>query len=269
MLTTRIRNLLVDLLDTARHLERESLHLSLDVLAPAFGPQHITPLGDIKTIAEVNRPRPMGEVAAERAMVLWRSGIYEPPGCNAHEIDAMIRSSMGLTWPTADAIKWRTDAAYTKNGMFAWCGAFAAFCYGAAGLLEEIRRKHMASTVRLYDYWAGTDRYAEDHQGVEPGDLVVVGDPNGKRFGTHICVAVAGYDGGAVRSGVVHTVEGNARGVMPDGGIAEGVVRRSRPLSKKHGGPGFGGTCAESGLGQWAEVMHVYRPTEDDRVASV
>jgi hypothetical protein len=84
----------------------------------------------------------------------------------------------------------------------------------------------------------------------------VVGD-GAKKQGTHITMVYRV----SLKEGLVYTVEGNARGLLPDSTVGEGVIKRTRPLPKRVDGPGLNkhAKCPLSGLPQSAEVMHVYR----------
>jgi hypothetical protein len=64
-------------------------------------------------------------------------------------IDTMIRSDKGLGWTWEDP--------YEANGDYAWCGAFAARCYRAAGLSPLLALAYFSSTYRLARY----GRYAQ------------------------------------------------------------------------------------------------------------
>ena len=85
-----------------------------------------------------------------------------------------------------------------------------------------------------------------------------------KRPGEHICV-VERVDFDAK---LVHTVEGNARGIGPDGEVFEGVIKRTRPWPKSKGGLGRRRSmkCPVSGLSQSAEIIWAYRPLAEDIV---
>lgn len=60
-------------------------------------------------------------------------------------IDEYIRTDVGLLW------SWLPP--YAKDGDYQWCGAFAAVCWRAAGLHQEIAKYAFSSTYRL-DRWA-------------------------------------------------------------------------------------------------------------------
>lgn len=193
-------------------------------------------------------------------IALWESHVEEPPGVGYGAITDLIMGDDALDWNTCDAVTWRPGAAYTKNRMFAWCGATAAKGQGAAGLKRALRYKDMASTGRLYRAFAKTARYIPLDQ-IQPGDVVVVGD-GGKREGDHIVtvIAVGEYPG------LLTTIEGNASGLGPNGKVFEGVVKRTRALPARFGGPVHNPAirCPISGLKLSARAMHAYRFLDDD-----
>jgi hypothetical protein len=173
-------------------------------------------------------------VAADPAAVVlatahaeWLRGVVEPgtPGMTsgASIIDGYIRGPQGLGWPTCDIKTWKPGVPYTRNGAFQWCGAFAAFCWGAAGLSPAARYKRLPGTPRLLAWARGTDRLIRPAD-LRPGDIAVVG-PQGDVDGEHI-VIVRGVNPGDS----ILTYEGNAKGPIPSGAIVEGVISRSRPF---------------------------------------
>jgi hypothetical protein len=186
-----------------------------------------------------------GRTAIDCAESLWKVGIYDPRRSDKSEagttsrmyIDRMIQSGLGWTW----------EPAYTGDGDFEWCGAFAAHCWRAAGLNAEARKTYFASTYRL-DRWARgqsvngkpnkkpADRLlAEIDENStalpwEPraGDILLIG-PAGSGYGKHICLVESYADG------VFRTIEGNGTGLAPNGKRWQGVVRAERKL----GGEGW------------------------------
>jgi hypothetical protein len=194
-----------------------------------------------------------------RALAAWREGILEPgqpPIGDAtgqpERIDDMMRGPLGSGWT------WRP--AYTKNGQAAWCGFFAAWCLGDA-IPSDDRARIMPSTYRLQQAAAarhpGLARLSPTE--AQPGDVLVVRNArDGKAWGDHITI-VERVDPAA---GLIHTVEGNARGWVPGArmGVAEdcreGVIRRTRPMR-----PGLMPPCPVSGLRQSAYAHAVYRWT--------
>lgn len=194
---------------------------------------------------------PVGDRVVQTALAIWAERIEEPSANDERgreHIDSFIRGATGLGW------SWEPQ--YIRNGQFAWCGAFAAECYGRNGLNASIRRKSLPSCYRLKRDLANL-RIALSS--IQPGDIVVVGGEGGKSWGDHITIAVE------VHGGLIYTVEGNARGLLPDGSEGEGVIKRTRPLPKTAGGPGISNAeCPVSGRPQSMEVMHVYRPRPAD-----
>lgn len=200
-----------------------------------------------------------GEQIAARALAIWAEGITEP---SRQGIGGNPERIWGFE-ANPDAMGWGWLEAYARNGQRAWCGAFAAAVYGAR-LDFAIRQKILPSCSRLYARW-GSRRVALAD--IQPGDIVVVGDrrPDSKGRptpqGNHITIALE------VRDGLVYTVEGNAKGRLPDGSIGEGVIKRTRPLPASAGGPGISGDeCPVSGRPQSMEVMFAYRPHPTDFV---
>lgn len=216
-----------------------------------------------------DRLRLAGEQAVEAATKAWQQLIVEPARRgtereSARWIDAIIRTPAGLNW------SWMQDE-FDVGTEFEWCGAFASYAWGAVGLALDLREMYFSSTSRLAAYAAyqahfGTTKESalraryprparederrvrlvlderstvEDLIGVEPraGDILLVGYP-GSRYGTHVTV-VESWD--PDRCGF-NTIEGNARGLWPDGkrrpGI-QGVTKNFRPLGLAAGESGY------------------------------
>ena len=184
---------------------------------------------------------------ADTALTEWRLGGAEPgpsPIANPKHIDEYIRGQLGLAW------SWLKP--YVKDEQFAWCGAFAAFCAGSAGAKYPIRFKRMASTLRINNHLRNSRGVALD--AIEPGDILVVTNGS-KSYGEHICVAVE-----KPVNGLVVTVEGNARGILGNGRVGNGVIRRTRPLAPmpKHR------RCPMSSLKQSHWVLYAIRFAPED-----
>jgi len=164
--------------------------------------------------------------AIRRAQAEWASVVREPQ----KRIDTYIRSDAGLQWSWVDP--------YERNGQFAWCGAFAAFCYTKAR--PQIRKKIFPSCYRLHSNWAKTSRYIHPDN-VRPGDIVVVYTSKRAAQGDHItlCTDISEF----ASDGIITTIEGNAHGTLGDDTRGEGVITRTRSLS---------------------EIAHVYRLLGDD-----
>ena len=173
---------------------------------------------DLQELPErlVNYPRPQrseqSSVAIDRALAEWSSMVEEPD----QRINTYIRSMEGIGWT------WEKE--YVKNGQFAWCGAFAAFCYTAVSF--KTRQKIFPSCYRLYSNWSQTSRRIEPRD-MLPGDIVVVYSSARATWGDHITLCrVAPIDG------KFETIEGNAHGTLGDGSHGEGVIARERSLDE-------------------------------------
>ena len=184
------------------------------------------------------------EECIERALGEHEQGVTEPP--KNYWVDregTMLRkprsefipatngqtqphSAMNIIKYIEDGLMWRLKMPYMnsanlKIGGFAWCGAFAGWC--DIRLKEEIRKKVMPSTYRLYEFCLGTPREIPLDQ-IQRGDIVIVGRAGGKRWGAHVTRALEVHDE------YVETIEGNAHGELGDGTWGEGVVIRKRPF---------------------------------------
>jgi hypothetical protein len=185
--------------------------------------------------------RKAGEKAVERALSMWALDIYDPKqddysdaaGTSAGHIVDMIHSGLGWTW-----------VGYAGDGDFEWCGAFAATCW--MDIKASLRKDYYSSTYRLDRYASYRSAFGEEPDArpadgarvriavdgrtalpVAPraGDILLVGK---KGYGTHICL-VESYD---PVTGVLNTIEGNARGLGPNGERQQGVIKTSRDLDE-------------------------------------
>lgn len=155
--------------------------------------------------------------------------VTEPGGGgDSSRINTYIKSVEGIGWD------WEKD--YTKNGQFAWCGAFAAFCYNSVRF--NIRYKIFPSCYRMYNAWGNTTRKVKD---IYTGDIVVIytSDEQSPAYGNHITIALGPPDS----EGFFETIEGNAKGYGPDGQYREGVSKRTRNIK---------------------DVAHIYRLASED-----
>jgi hypothetical protein len=155
--------------------------------------------------------------------------VTEPGGGgDSSRINTYIKSVEGIGWD------WEKD--YTRNGQFAWCGAFAAFCYNSARF--NIRHKIFPSCYRMYNAWGNTTRKVKD---IYTGDIVVVytSSEQSPAYGNHITIALGPPDS----EGFFETIEGNAKGYGPDGQYREGVSKRTRNVK---------------------DVAHIYRLASED-----
>jgi hypothetical protein len=152
--------------------------------------------------------------AIERAEAEFDRVVKDP----SDRINTYIQSREGLGW------SWEDD--YTRNGQFAWCGAFAAFCHVRVKM--DIRYKVFASCYRMYTNWAKTSRKIEI-QNAAPGDIIVVFTSKHTVQGDHITICNKHPD---IKNGYVETIEGNAKGELGDGEYGEGVIKRRRSLEE-------------------------------------
>jgi hypothetical protein len=173
------------------------------------------------------------EIVIAAAREEYERGVTDD-GQGAPRIDVYIKQ--GLTWKG-----WWRRAVWRrkyKPQNFEWCGAFCAFVFLTVKLTRQVRRKHLASCYRLWD-WTGRskpDARRIDKMELRPGDIAVCGPvPAGRgdsrklrkqrpRWGRHIVLVLN------VSQGLVHTFEGNAKGQLKGGVHGEGVIRGTRPL---------------------------------------
>ena len=199
--------------------------------------------------------RSRADALIEVARAEWLAHVEEPRAGQANgagQINRYIKE--GLGWPDANLNRRGKD--YRANGDFSWCGAFAAFCLSVVGLSASIRKRTLPSCYRLQRDLGETLR-AVDLKVLQPGDLLIVQRlRGGKSWGDHITV-VEDID---LEAGLAHTIEGNARGLLPDGTLGEGVVRRTRALTDE----ALRERCPVSGLRQTARAHRAYRFVDED-----
>ena len=211
----------VDILeDEVRRLKRDVSHLQLD----------LDPLKYVDRSFDHNaKPTHHVREVIERACDEWEKNVSEPGlGGDPSRITLYVKSREGLGWT------WEDD--YTKNGQFAWCGAFAAWCYTKVRF--NIRQKVFPSCYRMYNNWAGTSRKVGE---IKKGDIVVVYTSDQKKpdYGNHITIALSAPND----EGLFETIEGNAKGFDPDHNIREGVIKRERNIKN---------------------IAHIYRLRDED-----
>jgi len=177
---------------------------------------------------------------------IWKRKIIEPaksgdPANSAPDIDWLIRGKECANWHWLDE--------YTHNGQTAWCGFAQSYAFRYAGLKSHIVEKVLPSCYRLKK-WATENKRFVPVDEMRPGDIVLV-DSTGDGKANHITLCwqdvMAGswpelfQYGGTVGSfeysavyedGGFLTLEGNAKGLLPDGRIVEGYVARTRPLEQ-------------------------------------
>lgn len=167
------------------------------------------------------RPNEKTTEVLKRSESEWDKNVTEPEGGgNWQRINSYIKSTEGIGWT------WEDD--YTKNGDFAWCGAYAAFCYGDRVLLS-VRKNTFPSCYRMNRDWGNSSR-VQSKDSILAGDIVVVytSDSHSPSYGNHITIARSAPND----QGDFHTIEGNAHGVGPDQNWREGVSKRTRNLSQ-------------------------------------
>lgn len=142
-----------------------------------------------------------------------------------------IDEGLGSAW--SQPLYTNTNGASTKK--FFWCGAFVAYCYKDF-IKDDIRNKIFPSTYRMWEQWQGTKRQIKP-ENAKPGDIIVVGDSNSKKWGTHITLCKE------VTKEGIQTLEGNGIGMAACGEKKEGVVTKLR---------------------SWDTVMWIWRPLKKD-----
>lgn len=185
--------------------------------------------------------RPMTPL--ELALTEWARGVTDPEArdvgarekASRDAITSYIRDGLGwLRWK--DQLTGATVDRYSGNRSFAWCGAFAAWCWRDL-VPAEVRFASFASCYRLWELGQNDARWRVKPADIRAGDIIVVGGERGKSWGEHICLALS-----SPLAGWVSTVEGNGRGLRHGGSYGEGVVSNLRSLSALY------------------RVRHAYRP---------
>ena len=156
---------------------------------------------------------PRSAEALSRGMEEWNRVVKEPD----NRINTYIRTQEGIGWG------W--EKMYQKNGQFAWCGAFAAYCWSSVKL--DIRKKIFPSCYRLYSNWSQTSRHIPVDK-MSPGDIVIVYTAKRSKQGDHITLCKSEPDS----DGVFKTIEGNAFGTLGDDTYGEGVIQRERNIKE-------------------------------------
>jgi hypothetical protein len=218
-----------EMMDQIRRIKRSLAMRDLDELTPQ--PMAVE-RGKVDRAATV----------IQRSIVLWNENIIEPhksgkPVNSASDIDWLIRDP--------DCANWNWLEQYTHNGQTAWCGFAQAYAFRAAGLKDHIVQKVLPSCCRLKKFARENDRFV-DKADMQPGDIVLV-DSTGDGNANHITLCwadaesvdppeyVKAYEAGGSDDydtpGYI-TLEGNAKGLLPDGRKVEGYVARTRPLEQ-------------------------------------
>lgn len=189
-----------------RRLERSLNHLKIDFKKHDFRDFDF----------DGSQPPTRVDETINRALAEFELNVTEPEyNGNYQRITTYINSMDGISW---------NEPEYTKNGEFAWCGAFAAFAFGS-NVLFNIRHKIFPSCYRMYSNWYETKRRVDN---ILKGDIVVVftSSKRSPAWGNHITIALSNPD----ENGDFETIEGNAKGTGPNGDLIEGVIKRTRNL---------------------------------------
>jgi hypothetical protein len=202
-LEAKIESLNEDLRRQQRAINQ--LNIDLDDLPPVAFNQFTAPHANEHAREAINR-----------AHKEWDLVVKDPS--SGERIDLYIKSSHGL--------KWSWEENYTRNGQFAWCGAFASWCY--TDVKQPIRTKIFPSCYRMYKAWSNTSRRI-DPMKVQPGDIVVIYTSKRSVQGDHITLCV---DTSNINEGYINTIEGNAKGTLGNGEYGEGVIKQERTLDK-------------------------------------
>ena len=212
-----LENTIEDMGHKIRRLERTLNQARLEIAdlpTTAYLPPQLAPHID-----------PKAQEAISRAQQELEAVVIDP----CARINTYIKSKEGIGW------SWESD--YERNGQFAWCGAFAAYCYTSVSF--PIRNKIFPSCYRMYKAWSQSSRRIEPAK-VSPGDIVIVYTSKRSIQGDHITLCV---DASTIDQGYITTIEGNAHGELGNGEYGEGVITRQRTLD---------------------EFAHVYRLLGDD-----
>lgn len=184
------------------------------------------------------------DAVMNRAEALLADEIYDPPltdrspDADVSRLNITAFALQGLGWANWECrrTKKRTKA-YCGDLCMSWCGAFVAYCYLAGGLCLTARAA-CASTYKLSE-WAKKNRARRiGPEEMRAGDIVTVQGPAGLKYGDHIVLVRE-----VLLDGRYRTIEGNAKGMWPDGTRVQGVVTNVR---------------------RFEDVVAVYRPLPGD-----
>ena len=169
------------------------------------------------------------EAVLGRAMTEWFTRIQDPAvGAHAPDdergrtaIERYIREGLGSA----------LSHGYAGDGSFSWCGAFAAWCWRAAGITvksaspfagADVPGHPFGSTYRLSAACKKDPAFrVAKISDIGPSDIVVVYSKKNPTYGDHIVSALAWGD--KVQSELI-AVHGNGHGRWPTGEWVEGVV---------------------------------------------
>jgi hypothetical protein len=175
-----------------------------------------------------------GEIALDAAVTEWFRQTYDPANTDTSPTAAQSKHVIcqyineGLGWALKE---------YKGNTTFAWCGAFAAWCWLQAGMTPARAKKFsgpdvpgdpFASTYRLMRAAQRDPAFQVKVGGSVGGDVVIVKSASRPlKFGNHITMALAW----AQDRSFVTCVHGNGHGRWPDGSWVEGVVISTFPVT--------------------------------------
>lgn len=175
-----------------------------------------------------------GEVALDAALTEWSRRTFDPRKLDTSP--AAAQSKLVICQYINEGLGWGIKE-YKGNTTFAWCGAFAAWCWLQAGMTPTRAKKFSGADVPG-DPFASTYRLMRAAQRDPlltiavpkslPADVVVVKSASQpKKFGNHITMAVAWSQ----NRDVVTCVHGNGHGRWPTGEWVEGVVISTFPAT--------------------------------------
>ena len=245
------------------------------------------------------QPGPRGQMVLQVAHNEWLKSVTEPGKSSRRRVSEVI--GRDTSWPQVSRYVYRdySEQGLAKGGgpydssrerRSEWCGAFAAFCYGGAGLKKYYRKSVLPSTYRLQSYSNLSDAFERDYEDIDPslrpplpdrrditlggrviwnpapqqiipGDILVMGPQPGASnfkndYGNHISVVAEVTERGC------YTYEGNGLGWiygMPEtdefggeGRREHGVIRGFCPF-----------TPYADELSDYA-VIYIHRPLEMD-----
>ena len=143
------------------------------------------------------------------------------PSPSTLRIDGYIRSPQGAGLTGSKL--YTCDTVANENGAQEWCGFFVVYCYGAAGLKPDIKKRLYSASGSKN--WADKTGRLVSPSDIKSGDILLIGTSPGPP--THIGLAIE--DANYPTS--VRTIEGNTFGEFPDGNKYDGVGKRTRPFT--------------------------------------
>lgn len=187
-------------------------------------------------------------IAVARGIEIFNADIWDPP-VGYHDAGGKADRWRAAIDDMLRAVGWDWEIPYRGDGDVEWCGIFVGACYAKAGLRLELLRRYFPSTYRLQRY--GSYRPVDDKDPNRPpttGDrrMMIALDetsralpkmPDGSDVRAGDIMLVGGVATGPGKhvtmiesvdaENRIHTLEGNARGLGPDGKRRQGVILRS------------------------------------------